>query len=276
MAFFRRDTVRQILVIIATLATIAFNGASQALALNGQTVGDIANRTPLYFLPDNYVFGIWGLIYSAMLAYTIYQALPSQRENPLARSTAYPYIWSCVFNCTWLVAFQFELFSVSELLIVLLLLCLIVINIRAGIGVQRVSMADHWLIHVPFSIYLGWVSVANIANGAYVLYSDFGWRDPVSGQWATFVMLAIGAVLAGVMLLRRNNIAFALVVVWAFFGIYTRHIDVTNAEVSPPADLAAQVAWFALAMSVLVTLAIGAWAVLQRPKIQQRALARSA
>ncbi|HUX75730.1 MAG TPA: tryptophan-rich sensory protein, partial [Anaerolineae bacterium] len=61
----KKDTLRQVVNVLAVLVTIAINGLANALPLNGQTTGEISDRFQVYFVPAGYVFSIWGLIYLA-------------------------------------------------------------------------------------------------------------------------------------------------------------------------------------------------------------------
>ena len=61
---------------------------------------------------------------------------------------------------------------------VVLLLALIAIYLRLGTGFSRVSPAETWLVRVPFSIYLGWITVATIANITSLLYF-WDWNDVI-------------------------------------------------------------------------------------------------
>ena len=79
----RKITLNQIVTILITLLTITMNVLASALPLNGQDTGEISDRFDIYFVPAGYVFSIWGLIYLGLIAFTVYQALPSQRDNPL-------------------------------------------------------------------------------------------------------------------------------------------------------------------------------------------------
>ena len=74
-------TIQQILVVLTTLFTLTINILSNALPLNGLTTGEVSDSFQVYFVPAGYVFSIWGLIYIGMIAFTIYQALPAQRDN---------------------------------------------------------------------------------------------------------------------------------------------------------------------------------------------------
>ena len=82
-----KDLVRQIIVILTVIATITINILANALPLNGLNTGEISDQFLVLFVPAGYVFSIWGLIYIGLIAYAIFQALPSQRENPRLRST---------------------------------------------------------------------------------------------------------------------------------------------------------------------------------------------
>ncbi len=221
-----KDTVRQLLVIIATLATLVVNGLSEALPLNGLTSAEIANRYPIYFLPANYVFSIWGVIYLGMIAFTIYQALPAQRENPLLRKIGYLYVVTAICNCTWLFLFHYELFAVSTIAMVILLGALIAMYLRIQAERAHLSTAATWTIRIPISIYFGWITVATVANFTYVLYyahwDGFGLSDMTWGA----IMLVVAALIAGYVAYSRRDIAYAAVIVWAFVGIIVRFTDV--------------------------------------------------
>jgi benzodiazapine receptor len=221
----RKDVFRQMANILALIATVVLNGLANALPLNGQTTGEISNRFQVYFVPAGYVFSIWGLIYLALGAFAVYQALPAQRENPRLRRIGYLFALSCVANGVWLFLWHYELFALTVVAMVGLLLSLIGIYLRLGIGRAQVSAAERWLVHVPFSIYLGWITVATIANVTslldYLNWDGWGIRPEV---WAG-TMLVAGAAIASAVGLTRSDIAYMLVIVWAFVGIAVKHAD---------------------------------------------------
>ena len=221
------DIVRQVVVLIATIATIAFNGISQSLPIGGRTSADISNTYTTYFTPANYAFAIWGVIYLLLLAYSIYQALPSQRENPSARRIGWLFVLSCVLNCLWITLFQYDQILVSLIVIVALLVSLIVIYLRLNVGRASVSASDRWLLHLPFSVYLGWLSVATIANvavlGAAQNWGDlFGIAAPI---WAA-IMLAVATLLCLLMAFTRRDVGYVAVLVWAFVAIINKQSEV--------------------------------------------------
>jgi hypothetical protein len=214
-----RDTLRQALAVATLAVTIILNGLANALPLNGQTTGEISDRFPIFFVPAGYVFAIWGLIYFGLLAFAVFQALPGQRENPRLRQIGYLFAFTNLVNAAWVVSWHFELFPLSLLLIVTLLLTLIAIYVRLGVGRFAVSSAETVLVRLPFSIYLGWLSVATIANTSQLLFW-LGWEGaPLTGQVWAAIMLAVATTLGAAMALTRRDVAYLLVFVWAFVGI---------------------------------------------------------
>jgi hypothetical protein len=243
----KKDTVRQILVIVATIATIVVNGLATSLPLNGLTTGEISDRFEVYFVPAGYVFSIWGLIYLWLIAYSIYQALPAQRENPRLRKTGYLYVLSAVANMAWIFLWHYEVFPLTLVVMLGLLGTLIAIYLRLGIGETPVPAAEKWLVRVAFSVYLGWITVATIANATSLLdYLGWGgWGIPPQ-IWAV-IMLVAGAAIASAVSLTRGDIAYVAVIVWAFAGIANKHAAT---------PLVATTAWIMAAL-VALTLLVG-------------------
>jgi hypothetical protein len=170
-----RDLVRQIVNVLAVIVTITMNILANALPLNGQNTGDISDRFQVLFVPAGYVFAIWGLIYIGFITFGVYQALPSQRVNPRLRRVGYLFALSCVANIAWLFCWHYNQFALSVVVMLALLGLLIAIYLRLEIGVKSVSTVEKWMVNIPFSVYLGWITVATIANITDLLYY-IGWN----------------------------------------------------------------------------------------------------
>ena len=84
-----KNTFRQIAVVVVVLATITINILADALPINGLNTGTISDTFHVYFVPAGYVFAIWGLIYIGLLTYTVFQALPAQKDNPRLQATGW-------------------------------------------------------------------------------------------------------------------------------------------------------------------------------------------
>jgi hypothetical protein len=249
-----KDNVRQVLVILALILTLVVNWLANALPINGYTTAQVSDMFAVYFVPAGYVFAIWGVIYLFLIGFAAYQALPSQRENPRLRSIGYVFILSCLANSAWIFFWQYLLFSWTLLLMLTLLVSLILIYLRLDIGRSRASTAETWLVRVPFSIYLGWVTVATIANVTDVLeyWSWNGWGI-FPEHWAV-IMLAIATLLAALVSFTRRDAAFLLVLIWAFAGIGVKQADTA---------VVANAAWTATGLVALILVVGLFW---KRPK----------
>lgn len=214
-----RDRLRQWLTLLLVLATIVINGLANALPFNNLTTAEISDRFQVYFVPAGYVFAIWGLIYLGLIAFAVFQALPAQRENPCLRAIFPWFVLTSLANITWLFLWHFEQFVLTLPVMLTLLLSLIAIYLRLGVGRTAVSAAERWLAHAPFSLYLGWISVATIANATDVLYY-LGWNGGglAPEVWAV-ILLGITVVLGALMAWLRRDVIYLLVLVWALAGI---------------------------------------------------------
>jgi hypothetical protein len=240
-----RDLVRQLVNIIATILVIVVNTLANALPLNGQETGAISDRFAIYFVPAGYVFSIWGLIYLALIGFTIYQALPSQRENPRLRRVGYLYALSSALNIIWIFLWHYNVFAGTLVVMLGLLASLIAIYVRLGIGMTPVKTIEKWLVNVPFSIYLGWITVATIANASQFLYylkwSGLG----VNPQFWAIIMIGAATIVALLMARTRRDVAYLLVLVWALAGIGVKHLT------TPAVSAAAWVATLLIAAMVV-------------------------
>jgi hypothetical protein len=220
-----KDIIRQISVVAALIITIAVNIMSNALPFNGLSAPEIADSFDVFFVPAGYVFSIWGVIYLGLIAYAVFQLLPAQRENPRLRKTGWWFVLSCAANSIWLFLWHYGYFALSVVAMITLLISLIVIYQRLGIGRQAVPSGERWLVQLPFSIYLGWITVATIANiTAFidsVSWNGFG----ISPEIWTYIILAVAVAIAGLMAYSRQDIAYLLVLIWAFVGIGVEQSD---------------------------------------------------
>ncbi len=222
----QKDTVRQIVVVVALVVTIVVNALANALPLNGQTTGEISDRFGIYFVPAGYVFSIWGLIYLALAAYAVFQALPSQRENARLRRTGYLFVLSCIANSAWIFFWHYELFPLTVVAMLVLLVTLITIYLVLGTGRTSAPPLERWSVRVPFSLYLGWITVATIANVTQFL-DLVGWHGwGLSEELWAIIMLVVATAVAGAVSLTRHDIAYMLVIIWALVGIALKHAAV--------------------------------------------------
>jgi hypothetical protein len=219
------------LVVIATLLTIGVNGLANSLPINNQTTGEISDRFDVLFVPAGYVFSIWGLIYLGLIAFSIYQVLPAQTTHPRVQRVRWPYLAASLSNISWLLCWHYNLFGLSMLAMMALLTNLIVIYLRLDIGRIQVSNSEKGLGHIPFSIYLGWITVATIANATVVLtfYEWNAWG--MSPEVWTAILLIVGVILAYRIQIAHGDIAYTLVLTWAYSGIAVKLAGSSFAQV---------------------------------------------
>jgi hypothetical protein len=214
-----KNTLRQMAVIVTILITLVVNGLANALPLNGLNTGQISDRFHVYFVPAGYVFSIWGLTYIGLIAFAIFQALPSQRENPRMQATGWWIALGGVANSIWIFLWHYEQFPLTLIAMLVLLGTLIVTYLRLGVGRVSVSKSEIWAVRIPFSIYLGWITVATVANVTSVLdylkWDRFGIAPEI---WMVIMLLAV-LVITSLMNFTRKDIAYALVILWALAGI---------------------------------------------------------
>ena len=244
-----KDIYRQAAVIVSIVITLTVNTLANALPLNGLNTGQISDRFHVYFVPAGYVFSIWGLIYLGVIAYGIFQALPAQRDNPRLRATGWWIALGGLANSAWIFLWHYEQFPLSLLAMFTLLGTLIITYLRLGIGRRSVSKVETWAVRVPFSVYLGWITVATIANVTSVL-DYINWDHwGLSPEIWMVIMLAVTFLITMAMILTRRDIAYTMVILWALVGIIIKfsHIPlVANTAVSTVIALTSlTLVWFA-------------------------------
>jgi len=237
------------LMIFSLVLTLAVNFMANALPLNGVMTGEISDRFPILFVPAGYVFSIWGLIYLALVAFTIYSVTPKGRADERIDGIAGLFVAANLFNAIWIFLWHYQQFPLTLVAMAGLLVSLLAIYLKLRIGLEKRSVMDRLLVEVPFSIYLGWITVATVANVSQVLYDSLGWQgSPLSEPIWAVVMLAVAALLGGLMIFLRKEVAYPLVLVWAFVGIWVKQAETPL------------VAWSALIGAVLLgVLALGRW-----------------
>jgi len=210
----------QILVILATLLTLTVNGLANALPINGMNTGQVSDSFDVFFVPAGYVFSIWGLIYILLIAFTIYQALPAQKDNPVLKSIRGWYVIGCLANSIWIFMWHYLQFNLTILLMGILLVSLLLIYKRLRkANAAESSSGMRWFVQLPFSVYLGWITVATIANATDVLefnnWNGFG----IAGETWAIIMLAVAILIALWMMLAQRDAPYLAVLAWAFAGI---------------------------------------------------------
>jgi len=226
----RHNLFLSILNLLGFLGTIIINILANALPINNKTTGALSDQYPNLFVPAGLTFSIWGLIYILLAIFIIYQLRIAIRKD--TQQTSFleiigPYFFiSSIANIGWIFAWHYEMVSLALILMLLILGCLIAIYVRLNIGKAAATKSEKYLVHLLFSVYLGWITIATIANVTALLV-DLSWGKFGLGEqfWAVAV-IAVGIAIALSILFTRKDIFYCLVVDWALLGILIKRLAI--------------------------------------------------
>ena len=217
-----RQFLFQVVNVVAFVVMVVVNGlAGSTTLLGGVTSADVSDMYPTLITPAGFTFAIWGIIYTLLLLFTVYQLLPKNRDKPFLSQVGMLFGLSSACNVCWLFLWHYDYITYSLVLMLALLASLILVYRRLDIGKTAVSIKERVFVHLPFSVYMGWISIATIANVSVAL-TAVGWNgggiEP--STWAVAI-ICVALLLSLAVLVTRKDIAYTLVVVWALLGIMT-------------------------------------------------------
>lgn len=217
--------IRQIVTLISVVAALAMNILANVNPPNGLTIGEISNKFfgDILITPANYAFAVWGLIYLGLISLAVYQALPAQKNNPALRQVGYKLAIASLSQIVWVVCFLYRHYAISFLAMLGILLPLIAAYF--SLPVTRISKRQKLLVRTPISIYLSWISLATILNGAIALSAREwnGWG--LGAETWTIIMLLVAALIAHLVSIPRLDFAYAGVFVWGLVAIAIKNSE---------------------------------------------------
>ena len=201
---------------------ILTNTVANILPINGITTGQVSDSYPNLFAPAGITFSIWGLIYFLLAIYVVFQLL----QKNVNKDINIYFIASSILNSFWIFAWHYKLIPLTIVLMVALLYCLIKI---ADIYTKKpLKSKEKLLTKIPFGVYFGWITIATIAN-ATVLLVSIGWKNFIlPDQIWMVIILFVGTLISVLRTWKDNNLAYGLVPVWAYFGIWFKHTSSTG------------------------------------------------
>lgn len=217
--------VLKILNSVGFISTVIVNTLANTLPINGLNTGELSDMYPNLFTPAGYVFSIWGVIYILLLAFIYYQFSSRSKSELYIKKIGYLFFISCIANILWIFLWHYQYVEISLLAMFTLLGSLIWIYLKLDIGHSEVSQDEKRFVHLPFSVYLGWITVAPIANVAAAFVNN-GWNDLLFGEqlW-TVIMITIAVVLTLLVINQRGDSGYSLVIVWALSGILVKQME---------------------------------------------------
>ncbi|MBO9568614.1 MAG: tryptophan-rich sensory protein [Cellulomonas iranensis] len=255
-----RDRVRQVVVLVGSLVA-ALGAAYGSGAFGGQSTADAAggalsaSATPL--APDTPAFSIWSVIYTALLVFAVVQALPRYASDARLRAVSWWLLASMLLNALWIGVVQAGSVGGSVLVIVALVVVLSVVLVRL-VRTPHTAALPSAVTDVTTGLYLGWVSVATLANvAAFLTVAEVGELGLGATTWAV-VVLAAGAVLSvayAVFARVRPAVALpiGLAMAWglAWIGLGRTNGPLVDATVANAAFVASAVALLAPVVTTL-------------------------
>ncbi|MDT7509463.1 TspO/MBR family protein [Bifidobacterium sp. H1HS16N] len=216
-----------ILLWVAWVAMVGFNGYAEVYHFNGTTVGGLARKVDLWIMPASYVFAIWGVIYIALAIWLFRFCLagPSRKRLGFLPFTlsGLLFVATCCLNISWLALWHMErnFWALVIILILTVLAWMLYALVRRDATKAGTPTAAKALDWIPLSIYASWLSVATLVNAGYMVVAGHKVGDAVQG-FATIIV--VGALLAVAYLMNRHgkDWVFGLVVIWACLGIGIR------------------------------------------------------
>ena len=213
---------------IGVIATIIINALAVILPLNGKSTSQLSDAITNLFVPAGITFSIWSIIYLFLIVFMVYQILELRKKEQAEMMTIYKiggwFMLASLANVIWIFLWHYEYVSFSLLAMLVLLISLLMIYLRLNIGLSTVPLKEKLAVHVTISIYLGWISVATIANVTAVLVkANVGELFLGQVTW-TILVIAVASFLTILMLVIRKDIAYSLVIIWALLGIVIKRL----------------------------------------------------
>jgi len=200
---------------------VGVNYLAVSLPLAGRNTGAISDSYPNLFAPAGYAFSIWGLIYTLLGIYVIYQLM--RKDDALLARVNRIFMINALLNAAWLFAWHYDVIWLSVIIMLAMLATLI--RLADILRLDAKTAKERWLVRLPFSIYFGWITVATIANITVLLVS-LGWNGfGISESIWTAIVLVAGTIIGSWRLLHDRYIPYGLVLLWAYGAILSKHLS---------------------------------------------------
>ncbi len=212
----------QIFNLLGFMAMLTVNYLANALPINNMTVGEVSGKFSNIFVPAGYAFSIWGLIYLLLGIFAVYQAKGLVKKDGkkllYVEKISYLFFISCLLNSGWIFAWLYLRIGLSLIVMIALLINLILIYKKLqdpAVKEERLGS----LVRCAFSIYLGWITIATVANvSAFLISIGWGRLGLSEAFWMVMVLIIATAIVLSVIFKYRDWL-YGLVAVWAFLAI---------------------------------------------------------
>jgi tryptophan-rich sensory protein len=215
-------TMKYLIISAINLLAFLFMISTNYFFPESRNVSKISDSINAFITPAGYAFSIWGLIFLLLALYAIRQFFAKGIDKEIYEKVGLWFALNVIFNGLWSPVFGSGNVALSLVIILGVLVTLIVIYTKT----QNATKHHSWLMRLPFSIYIGWVSVATIVNVFTLLkYKGITELFGVSEYGWTIIMLLVGGLLSIYFTLKNRDIAYSLVFIWAYIAIIVQRQD---------------------------------------------------
>jgi hypothetical protein len=221
----------KLLNVIGFTGTVIVNFLANYIPINGKNTGELSDFYPNLFVPTGLTFSIWGIIYLLLAGFSIYQIgiFKSSKEyaNLVVEKIGILFFVSSIANITWIITWHYEKVLLSLIIMIILLVSLILMYRRLS-SIEKVNFSKTLFTKIPFSIYLGWITVATIANFV-AFFVDIGWNGfGIAEEIWTIALIISAMAITFYILAKYKDIWYTTVIIWAILGIILKHINFFN------------------------------------------------
>lgn len=212
--------ILSIVNLIVFILMIYVNYLSGTGKINDVSAGGVSSQYPTLFTPAGFTFSIWGLIYLFNFLFSVrlfWMAITGSNEKDVEKLLKF-FIISCMLNISWIYAWHYDMMTISVLLMLGLLITLILLY-QSVSKKSYASIGSYLSVYTPISLYLGWITIATVANISVWLNSLMWDGEPFSPYFWASLMVVVAAFINLVILIKKRDIVFALVYIWAAYGI---------------------------------------------------------
>jgi translocator protein len=214
-----RNSNLKIIIALSFISMVFINAlAGSTNLIGGIQTRAVSDNNPTLITPAGYTFSVWGVIYLLLGAFVVF-VLTKKEGDKYVDSIGWLFVLSCALNIAWIFLWQYVLLIPSVIVIILFFSTIA----KAYLNLEKLSLSakgiEKWAVHVPFSVYFGWLTIATIANITVALVS-IGWNGfgIAPDTWADAIIL-IALLLTLAVLYKRKDITYGLVVAWALIGV---------------------------------------------------------
>ena len=245
-------------VVLAYSQMVGINALANTLPINGKTTGALSDQYGNLFTPQGFTFAIWGLIYILLFIFTI--GIVFRPLTKLSLKVSYWFMTNALLNSSWIWAWHYEHLLLSVCIMLGLLYSLI--QLQLLLRQSHNWQAQLWL-RLPFTVYFAWITIATIANITALLVG-LGWAGfGASAAVWTLLILIVGITIALSQIIYFKQWAFAAVVLWAYWGIYSKHTSAIGFDHQYPAIILTLKIGMIVLIGCCIGLGVATWKKIQ-------------